>query len=176
MSLEDLRTALPDYAKDQRINLTNVLQSEQLNEQQLWGCAVSTAIATKNATLMAATIKEAESYLSPEAMAAAKAAATIMGMNNIYYRFQHVASNANYKNMPARLRMQVIARPGVEHADFELWCLAVSAINGCSACVDSHEKVVLEKGLSEAAVLDAVRIASVMHAAATALNTEEAIA
>ena len=72
---------------------------------------------------------------------AARAAASIMAMNNIYYRFTHLASAPDYKTLPARLRMNVIGKPGVDKADFELWCLAVSAINGCGVCIDSHEKI-----------------------------------
>ncbi len=96
-----------------------------------------------------------------------------MGMNNVYYRFMHLTANQNYRNMPARLRMNIIRSHGVEAADFELWCAAVSAINGCSACVDSHEKTVREKGLSEEAVLAAIRLASVVHALATVLDAEK---
>ena len=64
-------------------------------------------------------------------MFAAKGAAAMMGMNNIFYRFRHLSSNEKYATMPARLRMQIIARHGSDPVDFELWCLAVSAINGC---------------------------------------------
>ena len=100
-------------------------------------------------------------------------AAAVMGMNNVYYRFLHLASNANYCNMPARLRMNIIRSHGIDPVDFELWCAAVSAVNGCSACVDSHEKVVREKGLSEEAVLAAIRLAAVIHGLATVLDAEK---
>jgi alkyl hydroperoxide reductase subunit D len=129
-------------------------------------------IASRNGMLMEELLPEAKQHLSPEAFQAAKAAAAIMGMNNIYYRFGHLASNEKYSSMPARLRMNVLRTHGVAHEDFELWSLAVSAINGCGTCVDSHERVVREKGLSEEAVIAAVRIASVIHAAATVLDTE----
>jgi len=98
-----------------------------------------------------------------------------MGMNNIFYRFRHLSSNEKYTAMPARLRMQVIRTHGADPADFELWCLAVSAVNGCAACVDSHEKVVREKGLTEESVLAAVRIASVVHALAAVMDAEEMV-
>jgi alkyl hydroperoxide reductase subunit D len=75
-----------------------------------------------------------------------------------------------YSEKPARLRMNKIAQPSTSKADFELFCLAVSAINGCEACVQSHEKVVLEKGITDDQVHDAVRIAAVIHAAAGALE------
>ena len=110
--------------------------------------------------------------LSPEALAAAKAAAAIMGMNNIYYRFTHLASAPDYKTLPARLRMNVIGKPGVDKADFELWCLAVSAINGCGTCIDSHEKVLRDAGLTTEQIQASVRIAAVVHAIAATLDGE----
>jgi len=74
--------------------------------------------------------------------------------------------------MPARLRMNGMRSHGADHNDFELWSLAVSAINGCGKCVDSHDKVVRDKGVSEETVLAIVRIASVVHAIGTVLDTQ----
>jgi len=113
--------------------------------------------------------------LSPEALTAAKAAAAIMGMNNVYYRFTHLVGG-DYGNMPAKLRMNVMAKPGVEKVDFELWSLAVSAINGCGMCMESHEKVVKHGGLTSEQVQAAVRIAAVVHAVASVLEAEDALA
>ena len=95
-----------------------------------------------------------------------------MGMNNIYYRFLHLTSNEKYGTLPARLRMNVMRTHGVDHVDFELWALAVSAINGCGKCVNSHEKVVREKNVSEETVLAIVRIASILHAIGSVLDAE----
>jgi alkyl hydroperoxide reductase subunit D len=69
--------------------------------------------------------------------------------------------------------MNVIGKPGVDKGDFELWCLAVSAINGCGACIDSHEKVLLAAGFTAEQVQAAVRIAAVVHAVAATLDGEE---
>jgi alkyl hydroperoxide reductase subunit D len=71
--------------------------------------------------------------------------------------------------------MQIIRSHGVDQADFELWCVAVSAINACGACVDAHEKVIREKGMTEETVLAAVRIASVVHGLAGVLDAEKAV-
>jgi lipoyl-dependent peroxiredoxin subunit D len=95
-----------------------------------------------------------------------------MGMNNIYYRFLHLTSNEKYATLPARLRMNVMRTHGVDPIDFELWGIAVSAINGCGKCVDSHEKVVREKGAGEETVLAIVRVASVIHAIGAVLDAE----
>ncbi len=175
MNLEYVGAKLPDYAKDLRLNISSVLRQTELTEQQLWGTAVATAIAARNPDLIQAIVTEASAHLSPVALNAAKAAAAVMGMNNIYYRFLHLASNERYSSIPARLRMQIIRSHGSDPIDFELWCTAVSAVNGCGACVASHEQVIREKGVSEDAIAAAVRIASVMHAVATVLDAETAL-
>ena len=72
--------------------------------------------------------------------------------------------------------MNVIRTHGVEQLDFELCCIAVSAINGCGACVDSHEKVLRDKGLGEEKIIAAVRVASVLHAIGVVLDTERVTA
>jgi alkyl hydroperoxide reductase subunit D len=174
MSIEAVKSALPDYAKDLKLNLGAVLSpSPALTEQQLWGTAVASAIAARNPDLREAVLAEAAAKLSPVALSAAKAAAAIMGMNNIYYRFTHLVSDADYRTMPARLRMNVIANPGVDGLDFELWSLAVSAINGCGMCIDAHEREVAKKGAGKETVQAVVRVASVLHAVAVALEAEQ---
>ena len=170
MSIEALKNRLPDYAKDLKLNLSSLATEAALSEQQRAGTFVASALASRNAEVTAAMLAEFGPRLSPEALNAAKAAASIMGMNNIYYRFTHLVEAADYKTMPAKLRMNVIAKPGVEKADFELWSLAVSAINGCGACVDAHEREVAKKGAGKEAVQAVVRIASVLHAVAVALE------
>jgi alkyl hydroperoxide reductase subunit D len=170
MTLDAIRAALPDYARDLKLNLSSVLSVPTLTPQQLWGAALASAIAARNPDLLAAIEAEARTHLSPAAANAAKAAAAIMGMNNIYYRFTHLVGAPDYRGMPARLRMNVIANPGVDKVDFELWSLAVSAINGCGMCLEAHEREVLGKGLGREAVQDAVRIASVIHAVAVTLE------
>jgi len=147
-----------------------------LTEQQRWGTLLATALAARNKTLIAAISAEAAQHLSPAAVAAAKSAAAIMAMNNIYYRFTHLASDRDYAGMPARLRMNVIANPGVDKADFELWSLAVSAINGCGMCIDAHDQVLRKAGVSREAIQQAVRIASVIHAVAATLDGEASLA
>ena len=171
MDLETLLASCPDYAKDLKLNLTSVLRQTELTNQQLWGTALCCALVSRNREVMDAIESEAGKQLTPEALFAARAAAAIMGMNNIYYRFQHLTANDKYSTIPARLRMQVIRSHGSDPVDFELWCLAASAINGCGACVSAHERVLREKGMAEEAILAAVRIASVVHAFAAVMDT-----
>jgi alkyl hydroperoxide reductase subunit D len=172
MSVDTLVGLIPDYAKDLRLNLPAVLRQTELNEQQLWGTVVATALASRNRQVIESLLAEAQTHLSPEAFNGAKGAAAVMGMNNIYYRFLHLTSNEKYRTIPARLRMNVIRMHGTDPIDFELWCTAVSAINGCAACVDAHERVIREKGLTEEAILAAIRIASVVHGVAAVLDAE----
>lgn len=176
MSFADIKAALPDYARDLKLNLSSILAEETLSPQQLHGTLVATALASRNRRLIQAAVAEAAGTLSDEAMRAAKAAAAIMGMNNVYYRFVHLASAEDYRTMPARLRMTVIGRPGVDKVDFELMSLAVSAINGCGMCIDSHEALLRKEGVSAEVIQSVIRIASVIHAIAATLDGEAAIA
>jgi alkyl hydroperoxide reductase subunit D len=170
MSVNDLARTLPDFAKDLRLNVSSLLQEQGLTAQQKYGTLVACAHATGYGPLIAAAEAEAAAQLSEAAMTAAKAAAAIMAMNNIYYRFVHLASNKEYGTLPARLRMNVIGAPGIEKADFELFSLAVSAINGCGMCIDAHEKVLRDHGVSTQTIQTAVRLASVVNAVAKTLQ------
>src|SRR6516162_1023341 len=164
MELEQFLERCPEYARDLKLNLGTALRQPELTTRQTWGTAVACAIAARNPQLTAAILGEAARNLDESALFAAKAAAAVMGMNNIFYRFRHLTTNENYSAMPARLRMQVMRSHASDPVDFELWCLAVSAINACGACVDSHEKVLRERGINAETILAAIRIASVIHA------------
>src|SRR5512139_1203732 len=161
-NLDQVKERLPDYARDQRINLGVLTSSTALSAAQAWTIALACAVTTKNKELVAAI--EGDAALDPVAINAAKGAATVMAMNNVYYRFNHfMGAAAEYDKMPARLRMQIIGNPGIDKLDFELACLAASAIGGCESCVRSHEKAVREKGGTKEMVQDAVRIAAVVN-------------
>ena len=175
MSIESLKNRLPEYAKDLKLNLSSLAAEVALTDQQRAGTFVAAAITSRNNEVTDAIIAEFAGQFSAEAMSAARAAAAIMAMNNIYYRFVHLASAPDYKTLPAKLRMNVIGKPGVEKADFELWSIAVSAINGCGMCIDSHEKVLREAGVSAEAIQAAVRIAAVVHAVAVTLESDQAV-
>ncbi len=172
MTLNELLDTLPPYAKDLKLNLSTLIQQQELNDQQIWGTLVSCAMASRNPQLIQSVFGDAGSHLSGPAMEASKGAAAVMGMNNVFYRFQHLTHNPKYGTLPARLRMNVMRTHGIDPVDFELWCTAVSAINGCGACIDSHEHVLRDKGVTEEAILAAIRLAAVIHGIATVLDTE----
>jgi len=169
-ALETLRGAIPEVAKDLKLNLGAVLQPGNLTLEQVWGVAVATAIASRNPQLRQAVLEDALLTVAPAVVEDAKAAASLMAMNNVYYRFRHMVEKEEYTQKPARLRMQRLAQVATNKADFELFCLAVSAVNGCETCVRSHEDVVVKAGLSSDQVHDAVRIAATLHGVAVALE------
>ena len=167
MSLREFAEALPEYAKDIRLNLNSLAGDQTLGDQRKYGLLLTTAHGSGYKPLVEAAEAECAPKLSPEAANAARAAAAVMAMNNVYYRFTHLAGNKEYANMPAKLRMNVIGAPGIEKDDFELFSLAISAMNGCGLCIDAHENVLKKAGVTAQAIQDAVRWAAVMKAVAT---------
>jgi alkyl hydroperoxide reductase subunit D len=176
MRLDELKELLPEEAKDLRVNLGNIARDTSLNEQQLWGAVLASALASRNPTVIRVAAAEAAAHLTPAAIRAAKIAAQIMAMNNVYYRFTHLVSNAEYQHQPSRLRMQALGDPGVDKLDLELWSLAVSAINGCGRCMDAHEQKVRKEGADAKQVQDVVRVAAVVTAVAVTLDGVRALA
>jgi alkyl hydroperoxide reductase subunit D len=168
-ALDAIRDALPEQARDTKLNLQAVLQPGPLTPAQRWGVAVATAAAARNATLLDAVLRDAAAEVEAAVIDDALAAASLMAMNNVYYRFRHMVGKPSYSEKPARLRMNRLVKPATNKVDFELFSLAVSAVNGCELCVRSHEQVITQ-GLTEDAVHDAVRIAAVVHAAAVSLE------
>jgi alkyl hydroperoxide reductase subunit D len=180
MNLHELRASLPDYAKDLRLNLESVLTEQGapgLTPAQIAMVAVASAIATRHAPLTEAVAAWARGALDSAALDGARAAAAIMSMTNVYYRFTHLVGDKDYVTLRAGLRMNVLASAGgAEKVGFELASLAVSAVNGCGMCIESHEKVLRQHGLSAQAVQSAVRIGAVIHAVGVTLEQARASA
>jgi alkyl hydroperoxide reductase subunit D len=173
-TLDNIRDAIPDYARDLRLNLGSVLSTSGapgLSEKQIWAVALAAAIASRNAELTRDFEALAAAHLDAAYINGARAAAAIMGMNNVYYRFLHLVEDPEYAQLPARLRMNVIGNPGIDKLDFELLSLAVSAINGCGTCVASHERQLRKHEFTRETVQSAVRIAATVHAVARVLES-----
>lgn len=173
MSFAEIKSGLPDYAKDLRLNLESVLSetgAPGLTDGQIRAVALASAVASRHAPVVAAAQAHAEALLSPAEIAGARAAAAMMAMTNVYYRFNHLVENQEYATLRAGLRMNVMANPGIDKISFELCALAVSAINGCGACLDSHEKVLRSHAVTAQGVQSAVRIAAVIHAVSVTLE------
>ena len=177
MSLDALREALPAYAKDLSLNLSSLAGETLLTDQQKWGAFVASAHALGEPAVVRALESAArDAGLSDDALNGAKAAAAIMGMNNVYYRSLHLMKNKEYATLPARLRMNVLANPGVDRVDFELWSTAVSAVNGCGMCLDAHEAELKKHGAPNTSVQAALRIAAVVNAVSRVVAGEAAAA
>ena len=172
-TIESLRAALPEAARDTKLNLGTVLTSDgapELTDTQIWSIALAVAYATKHDRVATAVEADARQYLDDVHVNAARTAATVMAMNNVYYRFLHLAGDNELSKLPARLRMNGLANHGIAKLDFELMALAVSAVNGCGMCIESHVHEVSKQGASKIAIQSSVRIAAVLVATAQALS------
>ena len=154
-----LAEGLPDAAKDLRLNLAAVLGDNALEPRVRFGVAYAAALARGSGAVARALLADANGVLDEATRDDARAAAALMAMNNVYYRFRHMVGKGSYGTLPAGLRMNRIAKPATDKATFELMSLAVSALNGCELCIRSHEQSLMKLGTSEAAVHDAVRVA-----------------
>jgi alkyl hydroperoxide reductase subunit D len=167
MSLKTFADALPDYAKDLRLNLSSILNDQLLGEERKLGLLLTCAHGSGYKPLVDAAEAEADGKLSEQIANAARGAAALMAMNNVYYRFVHLVANPEYGTMPAKPRMTLIGSHGIANEDFELFSIAVSAMNGCGMCMESHERVLLQHGVKPETIQSAVRIGAVLKAIAT---------
>ena len=170
-NLEELKSQIPDYAKDVKINLTTLINQENqvLTVKQVFGAALASAYAAKEKLLIKVLENEVKNILSEAELSAVKTATAVMAMNNIYYRFAHITSDKEYLHMPAGLRMRGIADHGIDKNDFEVFSLAVSIINGCSGCIDAHANNLIKHGMSKNQVQMVAKIAAVINSAAQVL-------
>jgi alkyl hydroperoxide reductase subunit D len=179
MSLDNIKSGLPGYAKDLRLNLESVLGeggAPGLSQKQIAIVALASAIASRHAPLTEAIARFASQHADEKELDGARTAAVLMGMTNIYYRFLHLVENDEYGTLRAGLRMNAMANPGGDKIDFDLASVAVSVINGCGSCVASHERTLRKHDVSAQAVQSAARIAAVIHAVAVVLEQRDAAA
>lgn len=171
--INELLGQLHDHSKDIRLNIDSLLSetgTPGLSADQKAGVFLACSYALMEPRINQA-IEEHFSTCSLSVGEAAKSAASIMAMNNVYYRFLHLSDDKEFAKMPARLRMNVIAKPGVDKQDFELMSLAVSALSGCGMCINSHISEVKKHGVSNEAIQSSVRIAACLNALKTALGS-----
>ncbi len=176
MGMNAIKDNLSDYAKDIKLNLSNLMNNgaqDGLTEKQVWAIALATAYSTKNQNIIIAIEKGVEQFLTNMEINAIKGATTIMAMNNIYYRFIHEVSDKTFATLPAKLRMNILVNHGMEKIDFELCSLAVSAINGCGLCMDSHTKTLLKHEVSYESIQMSIRIAAIINALAQTLSIND---
>jgi len=172
--LEALRQSLPEFAKDIRLNIGSVLVSDsgtELTPTQKWGSAISAAVACRNLQLLRAVEVHAAQYVDETVGAAARRAAALMGITNVYYRAVHMSGDEALSQLPAGLRMTGLIQHGVPQADFELFGLAASVIKGCEGCIKAHVRSAKEHGVRTENVQAVLKIAAVLHCTAKVLES-----
>ena len=169
--VDALREKLPDVAKDLRLNLQSVLKPERLTAEQNWSVALACSYFLGQAQLTEAILADAkEAGVSDAYIEDAQAAAALMAMNTVYYRFRSLLGKSSYDQRPARLRMQRMAKPLTSKGEFELFALACAILAGCGTCIKAHEASVLKHEFTEEHVNDVARLAAVLNGVATALQ------
>ncbi|WP_405795162.1 carboxymuconolactone decarboxylase family protein [Streptomyces sp. NBC_01506] len=176
MSLDALKAAVPDYARDLRRNLDAVVEHGGLTQQRLWGTVLACAIAARSARVLREVAPEAGARLSADAFTAAQSVAAIMAVNNVFHRTRHLLSDPAYGDLRTGLRMTALGHPGAGKADVEFWSFAVSAINACALCLDAHERALRGLEVDRETIQEGIKIAAVIQALATTLDAEAVIA
>ena len=175
MSVSQLLSHLPAPSKDLKLNLKAALADESLTPAQAWGTALAVAYVSGEPRSLEALAAEATERLGEAVCQAVEGVSAVMTQNNVYYRFTHLVGDDAYAQLPARLRMNALRPAGVEPVDVELWSLAVSAVNGCGLCIDSHEKALRKAGVSTAVIQACVRLAAIVHAVAGSVRARSVL-
>ena len=170
MTIKELVSTFPDYAKDIKLNYSKVLNEDILNKKQLYGIILISSFTSQLNSLKEAAIEETKEFIDKELMEDIYGAYSIMSMNAIYYRFTHLTSDADYFTMPANLRMQYLSKFKIDKSDFEMLCLAVAVIIGCGKCINAHENVLRENNISKLHIQTVARIASVINSIANVIR------
>ena len=169
--LDKIKAGIPDYAKDIRLNLDATISRSSLPQREAVGAALAAAFAAGGSTLVAA-IRDSGA-LSEADVSAALSAASLMGMNNVWYPYVEMAEDAELKTLRAELRMNAYAsHGGVDKRAFELWSLAASIIGKCEFCVKSHYALLKQTGVTVQELRDVGRIAAVINAATQVIAAE----
>jgi|SRR5690554_330787 alkyl hydroperoxide reductase subunit D len=152
------------YIKDLKINVSNFLNTKNLNKKEALLIALATAVNDKSAVLQEGLLDLAKQEgASEEEVAEIYAAVSLLNVNNVFYRFRHFTGNEYYNNTPAGIKMSVMMNPVLGKEFFELVSLVVSALNGCELCVNSHDDSVKKHGASEERIYEAIRLGAVIR-------------
>ena len=170
MGVDTLKTAIPDYAKDLRLNL-GVLSTSSLEPVAAWGAAYAAALVSGNRMVKLAILEEAMVHLTSGQIEGCRSAAAIMSMNNVWYKFNDLVSDPEIKGQPPKLRMNaMMSHGGIGLVLFETYSLAASVVNACETCVNAHTAQLRKNGVTAQNVVDVGRIASVVKAIADTLT------
>jgi alkyl hydroperoxide reductase subunit D len=162
--LDQVKESIPDHAKDIRLNLDAVINRSGLDEVDAHACAFAAAIASSNGELAFEISMNGPLAGTPE-REAAKTAAALMGMNNIWYPFVEMAGDDSMKGLPAGLRMNAyVTHGGVSKKKFEMYSLCASIVGKCHFCVKSHYDILKNEGMTTQELMAVGRIAAVIAA------------
>jgi alkyl hydroperoxide reductase subunit D len=165
--IDAVKGALPEYAKDTKLNLDSVLLRSTLDTDVAMGCAVAALAATGNGKVLAVILAD-----TPVHAESAMIAASIMAQNNTWYPYVEMTEDEQLKGLPAQLRMNAIANHGgTTKSNFEAFSLAASIVGKCHFCVKAHYDTLKKEGYSVEQLRDIGRIASVMNSVAKVLNS-----
>ena len=167
--VDQIKEALPDYAKDTRLNLDSVVNRSTLDPVEANGCALAAAMATGNGKLVTFIQSGIDDATERDA---ALTAASLMAMNNVWYPYVEMAEDERLTGLPAQLRMNAISsHGGTTKARFESYSLAASIVGKCHFCVKAHYETLKKEGYSVEQLRDIGRIASVITSVARVLNS-----
>ncbi len=167
--VDQIKEALPEYAKDTRLNLDSVVNRSTLDSVEANGCALAAAMATGNGKLVTFIQSGLEDATERDA---ALTAASLMAMNNVWYPYVEMAEDERLTGLPPQLRMNAISsHGGTTKARFESYSLAASIVGKCHFCVKAHYETLKKEGYSVEQLRDIGRIASVITSVARVLNS-----
>ena len=167
--VDQVKEALPDYAKDTKLNLDAVIKRSSISEDLASACALAAAFATGNGKLVSFI---QSNIVDEKERDAALAAASIMAMTNTWYPYVEMADDENLKGLPAQIRMNAIAsHGGTTKSNFEAFSLAASIVGKCHFCVKAHYETLKKEGYTVEQLRDIGRIAAVMNSVAKVLNS-----
>ena len=166
--VDSIKEALPEYAKDTKLNLDAVINRSTIPVEEAVGCALAAAVSTGNGKVVAVILGGFENQVEATA---AMTAASLMAQNNVWYPYVEMAEDGQLKGLPAQLRMNAIAsHGGTTKERFESYSLAASIVGKCHFCVKAHYEGLKKRGYSVEQLRDIGRISSVINSVCKVLN------
>jgi alkyl hydroperoxide reductase subunit D len=173
-----VKEALPEYAKDTKLNLDAVIKRSTLDPVEAEACALAALVSTGNGKLLAWVLANTDLNIRTDTLDnvkerdAAMCAASLMAQNNVWYPYVEMANDPQLEGLRAQLRMNAIAtHGGTTKARFEAYSLAASIVGKCHFCVKAHYDTLRKEGYTVEQLRDIGRIAAVINAVAKVLNS-----
>ena len=163
MTIDDLKSEIPEFAKDIKLNLSSLIINSEYDEELVYGCAYASSLAVGDKKISEVFEDECSSRFGIEFIKAVKTTVTIMTLNNVWYKYRDSMPSTEMKMAPQKMRVNAMANhAGLEKILFESLSLCISAINGCTFCIKAHSDLLLENGKTKDYIFNIGRIASVI--------------